>query len=90
MQCQRLYVRLHGGCDSEQFGIGTVGLLRNEVARGSISRPSGLDQPPGTSNGSNCWATTGESFSSFWEVLMPWVKSNRLLIASLRKSIPLA
>ena len=43
MQCQRLYVRLHGGCDGEQFGIGTVGLLRNDVAKRGIARPSGLD-----------------------------------------------
>ena len=64
MQCQRRYLRLHGGCDGEYFGIGTVGLLRNDVARRGIARPSGLDQIHGTSNRSSCRATTGERFSS--------------------------
>ena len=71
MQCQRLYVRLHGRCDGEQFGIGTVGSLRTHVVRSGIPRPSGLGQTHGTSTHSSCRATTGREllFASFWDVL---------------------
>ena len=43
MQCQRLYVRLHGGCDGEQLGIGTMESLPAEMAISSIPGSTGMD-----------------------------------------------